>query len=442
MIRSMNCPRVLIINDRPLNMKRPVGITLSNLFFGWPADSIAQIYVDDGNSPDNTVCKRHWALTIEDLRMPFALHRLTTAWIRQRSSARGYDASHYQKRSSSISGQSGNILFRIKTTIRSKLVYCVQCLESYGLSRQLRQWIDDFKPDVIYTILELPQITAFVKKVSKEHGIPVVPHFMDDWIVMSISGEAQKGILARRLQRNALLIMAKAPVKMVIGDRMAEEYRKRYGGTFLPFMNCIEVNSYSQPSSERGSKIVFVYCGGLGLGRTPQLVDIGNILCDLKKLGINAELHVYAGSATKNEERQLSAIDGTCCLGTIPVAEVSKVMSNADCLVHVESFDTAIKEYTKYSLSAKLPEYFRAGRPILGYGPREISSMQYIQKSGAGIIVGEHNKKDLRAMLQRLIMDVDLRLDLGKQAYHTAKERHNSANVRKGFRSAIESAIK
>ena len=48
-------PRTLIVGAAPISNSSATGLTLMNLFNGWPAKSLAQIY-DDAGTPDAAVC--------------------------------------------------------------------------------------------------------------------------------------------------------------------------------------------------------------------------------------------------------------------------------------------------------------------------------------------------------------------------------------------------
>jgi glycosyltransferase involved in cell wall biosynthesis len=412
-----------------------------NLLKGWPQDCLAQIHVE-GDAPDTVFCARNRALTFDDLSMPLAVNKLLAAWRRRRITTRDAMSPTTQQRGDPMASQADTAFGGAKTSMKSALMAGLMSFAAYRLSKELRQWITDFRPDVIYTLLEQPWLTAFVRRVSQAYRIPVVPHFMDDWITISMRGDTRQGRFARRFLKNTLDIMAEAPVRMVIGERMAEEYRKRYGVTFLPFMNCCEVGPYHAPIHNRGGKFVFAYCGNFHLNRWRPLKDIGNALCELRGLGLDAELQVTSGVIGREALKELGAIDSIRLLGSLPLEEVSSVMRRADCLVFVESFDENVKTYMRYSLSAKLPEYFCAGRPVLAYGPGDIASILYIQQCGAGISVTEPDAKKLRDALQRLIQDEALRLALGKQAYCAAKDRHDAVMVRDAFRKAIASAVR
>lgn len=437
---SSGHPRVLIINYRSLNRKYATGITISGLFAGWPRDRLAQIYVD-GDGLDETVCGRHWRLTRRDSRLPVVLHRVADAYRNRAGLDRPRREDTCKTGSDDKSGRTGTFAGRTKAAIRAALMYAARGLTSYHVSPPLRRWIEEFEPEAIYSALEESKITALVQLVAKTYRVPVLPHFLDDWLTMPMSWGGRQGTLSAASRRHALSIMAEAPVRMVVGDRMAEEYGRRYGLTFVPFMNCVDMSEYREPIRRPGGKFVFAYCGGLHSDRLPQLLDIGHALNELRAQHVDVALQLSFGAASDAVVSELGAIESITCLGSLPPAEVATVMSHADCLVLVEAFEDGAKAYMKYSVSAKLPEYLRAGRPILGYGPGDLGSMRHIRETGSGLVVGERDATLLRETMRELIQNEMLRLRLGRAAFATARERHDAASVREEFRDTIATAV-
>jgi hypothetical protein len=113
------------------------------------------------------------------------------------------------------------------------------------------------------------------------------------------------------------------------------------------------------------------------------------------------------------------------------------VLRRADVLVHVESFGAAERRYTRLSVSTKIPQYLWAARPILAYGPGEVASCQYVQSSASGVMV---ERLDLKPALQRLATDAGLRARLGRQAWLTARNRHDAKIIRERFRLVLAKA--
>ena len=135
-----------------------------------------------------------------------------------------------------------------------------------------------------------------------------------------------------------------------------------------------------------------MYVGGLHLGCWESLKEIASALPGLlpDRLGV----HVVIYAPQPDLEGYGAVLTGTPALkvvGSLRAEEVPRVLSDADVLVHVESFDPAARRYTRLSVSTKIPQYMAAGRAILGYGPGESALCQYIVSTGSGRVVGERD---------------------------------------------------
>ena len=61
----------------------------------------------------------------------------------------------------------------------------------------------------------------------------------------------------------------------------------------------------------------------------------------------------------------------------------------ADSLLHVEAFDEKSKKSTRLSVSTKIFEYLYAGKIILGYGPSDVASMEYLRDIGCSVLCAD-----------------------------------------------------
>jgi glycosyltransferase involved in cell wall biosynthesis len=224
---------------------------------------------------------------------------------------------------------------------------------------------------------------------------------------------------------------------------MAEEYRQRYGLAFEAFMHAVDAQSLDSTRPARSPSAVaqFVYVGGLHLGRWELLRDLGQAAQWLRRRGNPAEVVVYAPAADLDAHGACLAERGGVQLGgTLGSREILSVLRGADVLLHVESFDAPIQRYTRLSLSTKLPMYLSAGRPILAYAPAHLASCQHIQQCRSGMVVGIRDPDHLRATMQLLLHDQDLRDRLGAAALRAARARHDIRIERERFRAVLANA--
>lgn len=283
---------------------------------------------------------------------------------------------------------------------------------------------------------------GLVLRVAKHCRAPIAPHFMDDWPTTYYRGclnAVPRWIMLSRL----LSVMRGSPIGMSICPAMANEYAQRYGIRFQSFMNCVDVSSECPTGSLSGPNrpLKFVYLGGLHLNRWQSLQAIGQALLALREEGSSAELVIHAPIGHIAQFAKALAAITTIRVGrSLAQDQIIPAMWDADVLVHVESFDPEVLDYTRLSLSTKIPQYMASGRAILAYGPPVLASCRYIQDSQCGVIVGEQNAALLLKAVRRLTKDSEGRALLGRRGWEVARQRHEVATVRESFRSVLAAA--
>src|ERR1700733_2919069 len=129
----MDLPRILIVTSNNFNLVTGGGITLTNLFKGWPADRIANLH-EDPQPEDRSVCASFYRLTGKEIQpiWPFSLimgSEDTGALVSSATSA-------------------ANPLANV-----SKVIFGDGVPRRAVLSAPLRDWLDKFQPEIIYSFL-------------------------------------------------------------------------------------------------------------------------------------------------------------------------------------------------------------------------------------------------------------------------------------------------
>lgn len=414
----------------PFSTHNGTGLTMTNLFRGWPPEGIAQVYTSL-IPPSMGVCSRYWRLDLSDLGVPAWTRRL----LKRLASPHG--------RNEIAVAANGKADLAMAPTMpwlsgwARRQLNNLSELFAYQLSPAFQDWIQGVNPQVIYSPLASVRIMGVACTLSEMAQVRIVPHFMDDWPATLYRSSAFAPVLRARLAAALQRVLKRSSIGLTIGDAMAREYTRRFGLAFEPFMNCVEEQRLAtcSPQSTPRRAVEFVYTGGLHLKRWQSLREIGAALLRLRGRGVVGELRIYTGSdEAKCYGRALTLEPAMRVAGSLPADQVAEVQRSADCLVHVESFNQRHRRFTRYSISTKIPEYLGSGRPLLAYGPGEVASLQYIQESGAGVVVGEHDTAQLSAALEKLIRGADLRLALGRAGHRVACQRHRSLDQRERLR--------
>jgi hypothetical protein len=421
-------PRVLVVNGESIAAASATGFTLRNLFAEWPSDELAQIYTSSG--PHERKSDYEYHLRPGDRR--------GLKWLGTRSGSSQVlmTGGNYARKSRSrdVSRFIGNA---IRPTLRKWLD-----LVPYKLPDHVEKAIVQFRPEIVYTLLGGIQISALALRCAELCNARIVPHFMDDWMSTAYAGRPDLVIQRLLLLRTARRVIRAAPVGMTISDLMAAEYTSTYGVPFYSFMNCVSVPVEMRPEAAFDPAVGprLVYVGGLHLDRWRSLKEIGEALERLNSEGIPGKLFVYAPAEHLSEFSGRLAGPSMNIAGSLAQGQVANALTGGHILVHVESFEKTSRQYTRLSMSTKIPQYLTAGRPLLCYGPGEVASCRFVEKNKCGLVVGVQDQSELVAALRRILQDADLRTRLGAKAWATAKLIFDAPEVRERFRSVIAKA--
>lgn len=454
-------------------------MTMLNLFRGWPADRIAQVYVESSNSipPDGTVCQKYWKIS------PVNALAGILGWPRKCEVLPGADGNLQQVfrelprwRRALVAVARYSWSGRFVEPAR-EMLYGVRSL----LNPSLTDWIRRFSPEVVYSMLGTVHIIKLSLDVAKEFDLPIVPHFTDDWVTSNYQRCWGGGILRSRMQRHLEGIWRRSPIRLTISESMTEEYARRYGGTYETFVHCVDSSQFSPSPRRTGGDLLerepgnalpadsgaadhkdhvgysqsnaekfqcqttvrrsvrLLYLGGLHSERWRSLQEIGLALKEIANDGYPCELLIYTQpDASAQFASALMMPPAMRVVGWMPNAQVPELVCRADILIHVESFEPRARQYVALSMSTKIPEYMMAGRCIFAYGPAEVASMKYLARTGAGVTVGVRDTTILRSRLAELVISAEKREQLGAKARTVALDRHEATRERERFRKVFE----
>lgn len=429
----MRYPKILLVNGEPFGSASGLGITLSALLAHWPPHHIASLHTSMAGKRVNGVqyCKiRLWGFqfhnsdsTLFDAR--YCINRTITASIDSLSSRFATPC-----------------LIPFREFFRSLEDIC-----PYYISSHVWNWIYNFAPDVVYSMLGNVRLINLSSRICSALGAPLIPHFMDDWIRTKYTESPFYRVNRKLLVTHLAALLRHCSFGFAISPAMAQEYERVFKLRFWPLMNCVNIpppmsmNYCATPS--KTPSLSCAYVGGLHLNRWRSLLQIGRVISHLKHEGYDVDLTVYAPqSDVERYATSFSGVPGIIWGGTLSPSQVAPVLTKFDVLVHVESFDAAERQYTRLSLSTKIPQYLASGRPILAYGPAEVASMIYLKDSRASVTVADGDTDFLKRALLTLLFNMELRHELGERGRQVALRYHDASRQTEQFRRLVIRAIK
>jgi glycosyltransferase involved in cell wall biosynthesis len=261
--------------------------------------------------------------------------------------------------------------------------------------------IKEFNPDAIYSILGSIRIIRFVNKCSKRYRVPIIPHFMDDWISTLYTGSIWLMYPRRVLLKHLYYLLNFSNFGFCISPKMCEEYKLKFKIDFYPLMHLIDSRRIKFSSGHNQQKeVTFCYLGGLHLNRWKSLKTLSEVLEDIQ-LSVSRKMKIKIFTSSSDVEKYSSEFIANNVEFNSFVDQKSayEIMQKVDYLIHVESFEDAIIQYTRLSISTKIPEYLASGTPIIAIGPVNVASMEYLHQYGCAYISNTLDKKELMKTL-------------------------------------------
>jgi glycosyltransferase involved in cell wall biosynthesis len=421
-------PRVLVVTSNNFNLQGGGGITLTNLFRGWPQERLANIH-EDATLPDSTVCSSFFRLTRREVRWAWPLSLLE----RQMTGTSATDGTN----ALSVAPPASSWKRRIAGDGAPRDV---------RISPALASWIDNFQPQLVYGFLGSMAQNRLTRLIVDRWQVPLVVHIMDDWPSVIYTSGLLGPILRPRVLREFRELLDRAAARMAISDAMAEEYRARYGHAFLTFRNALDMDEWSavaRKSWEVSSPSIVRYVGSIL--PEAQLAAL-RVVCDsvkaLRAEGCDITLSVHSPESQTRPLTQWGFDGDVLRIAPPPAAsEVPRLLASADVLLLPFNFDAASKQYIRLSWPTKVPAYMVSGTPILVYGPNDVAAVAYATRDGWAEVVSDGDAKLLRSALRRLVTDRTRREALGRRAVELARQNHDILRTRRAFADSLIAAV-
>lgn len=400
-------PRILMINTQSIYKNNATGITMRSIVSVFPEDHIMELYRYDTK---NKIAQRFnfKSIQLPPKAMPF------NYCIRKFFHLENYTDAEKQNGAAYGSKVKHSLKEIIRNTIKALLENSLILPD-----KRLLKMIDAFKPQVIYTMGASFYIHKWTLLLSKRYQCPIILHYMDNWRQTAYTEDSRMLWLNKKLNRQVSRLEDRMENGLTISDEMAEVYQKLYRHHYYPLMNVVESMDICQTEHKN---INIVYAGGLHLGRELLLAETEKAIIEINKCGCNFRLLIYTSEDNRKKNCCLFHNEVTTFCPALPHERIGEAYEQADILLHIESFDPQVIQFTKYSLSTKIPEYFASGKPLLCYAPETIASYRYIMESGAGYCVT--TQEGLLHALQTL-QSPEVRYKMGELGKKIAKNNHS-----------------
>jgi hypothetical protein len=216
-------------------------------------------------------------------------------------------------------------------------------------------------------------------------GLPFDIYLVDD---LEDSAVLWRQVVLRRLIRTLEgNVLRRAARIFCISKGYAEHIARKYGVTAswlpVPIVTSALTHRPYRPSQPDLRRIVFVGSGITPLYLTAlvdcyQAIQERNARCGDYRL----QLLVITIAAAQPLVDRLPNTDDLVTLVQPPRAELQRCCEQGWATLLPYSFDSSVRKLVSTSFSSKLSDSFRAGRPVLVYGPSDASIPRYFRETG------------------------------------------------------------
>ena len=435
--------KILLLNDDGFNDYRGGGITLKNLFQGWPLDKIAVAHWND-SKPWAHIATNYYKLGYLESHFIFPLNYIS-------SEPKGNLNGHYTPNNHIVVNSEEKLELGIKRELTSNFFKRIflRIISTSGLSEivhplktspQFIHWVKEFNPDIIYCQCGDLGFINIVLQTQKVTNARVVVHIMDDW-PSTIYKNKSLGFLLRPLVKSRFKkILKLAFLRLGISKAMAEEFGKRYHVPFDYFHNPIDTARFNEISANQRPKdddFLVVYAGRLGIASYDSIIEFSKCVEELRKEGTNIRFHIYTELDSDIITFCQFAQDGTFMLPTLKDSNFREKLCEADLLLYPVDFDAKSIEYIRLSFPTKLPSYLISGVPVLCYGPPNVHSIQVMEQNDLGFVCAEQDHEKLKRTLSDAITNDKHRKLYSENATEFAKNHFERESVVRSFHQKI-----
>ncbi len=413
--------KILTLSATPWNTSNSFGNSYSNIFDDIEGIEVANIYCSYGTANGKLV-KRSYQMTMSSL--------IRNMINKKEPSGKEIPVGNGEEQSSTVtkmhdfgSKNRFRIFFFIKDMIWKIGRWKTQALKDF---------IDDFKPDVlfvpIYFSSYLNDILQFIKEYT---DVPMLGYISDDCYTLKQFSLSPLYWIERLYKRRKVKkSINQCEILYVISEVQKREYEKIFTPSCKILTKCADFSDDRKPAFKEPDEVLkMVYAGNISKGRYQILAELAKATERLNENGKIIEFDIYTLSPLKDKQRACLSTDSVHLHPPVSYNEIREIQRNSDILVHVEGFSLKEKLAVHQSFSTKIVDYLETNRCIFAIGDDYCSSIQYFIKNDCGAVAT--NKAEIGTVLLMLSENRDLLKQYADKSWESGKRNHNKADYHK-----------
>ena len=411
--------RILFISASPLKKEISVGNTFLNLFSGMEDMEFASIYTRAGK-PDAAI-HQGFCMTEKMLLKNLLGKGPAGVKIKPQTMEGTTLSTSEEKKISFMKSRRWTIFFWIQD-----LIWRI----GRWRSKELEDFVEDFKPDIIFTLFSstsfLNRIILHIKEIAK---VPLVVYTWDNnYSIKRVMVSPLKWLHHCMNRCPMRKVAKKADLLYAISNVQKTDYEKAFRKECTVLTKGADFTGNIPVNTELNRPLQLLYTGNIALNRWKSLAHIANVLEKINQNEAKVQLRIYTGNTVTEKMRtMLQRGESSFLMGSVSADEVVKLQQNADILVHVEAMDLKNRLLVRQSFSTKLVDYFHQAKCVFAVGPKEVASMDYLIKNDAAVTAT--NEKEIEEKLRSLIENPGMVREYGDKAWECGKKHHQIERI-------------
>jgi glycosyltransferase involved in cell wall biosynthesis len=436
-----NYPKILIITET-FKSNTGGGITMSNLFWGYPKDKLANAvhayFIPEISSDE--ICDNFYSLGSKERKIVKLLSFIKTNY---------YSGKYiFNKNPEKKSTQSKNV----KTNSLMKHFWNFVQFLGFNhyifrttLSDEFKAWVKEFSPDIIYSQLGSIENINFTKELVRFTQAKLAIHIMDDWTRVIGNYGIFRFYWNYQVEKKFSDIVSSSDICLSISEGMSHEYQLRYNRKFMAFHNPIDTSIWllhSKKSFEiMNNQVKLLYAGRIGRGISESIFECIRAVQKLITQGYQVEFQIQTTSLDQGLENRFKTYDFVKVNPVKKYEELPEIFSSVDILLMPFDFNQEGMDFLRYSMPTKASEYMICGTPIIVFASEELSITRDAQKNKWAITVTKNDVDVLAEEIKNVVNDQTLRKNLSATAVKYAIENFDKNNVRNNFQKVFINSV-
>lgn len=413
--------KILILSNTSWRNDNSFGNSFSNIFGGIDNIEIANIFCRYGE-PNNSIVSRYFQITEKSLITNLVDKRVPSGkevFINKNSAVK-------------LNSEEKMFVNHIRK-IRLQAYYWVRdfiWLIGRWKSRELKEFVDDYNPDIIfqplYYSLYLNDIALFLNNYTK---VPMVCYVSDDNYTLHQFSLSPLYWVDRFMKRIKIKkVIEHCEYMYVISDIQKREYEKCFKKECRVLTKGADFLNRPPLKEKINIPMKFVYTGNIGGNRWKSLALIGKALEKINNSDVKAQLYIYSMTPiTGKMQTALNIASSAFFMGGVSQEKIKKIQREADVLVHVEPLDLSGRLAVHQSFSTKIVDYFHAARCIFAVGTADTASINYLIKNDAAIVAITENQ--ILDRLNEIINHLGIVNEYAEKSWDCGKRNHQIGKI-------------